>query len=551
MIEKWVVDSAPSVRYPIYTRGNVGEVFPDPVAPLSGDLIRLYAEPGWRDALVRFGAFDLDEFDPDQPEIIGIFGGYCYLNVSISRIFGVRTPGLTAESIDYQLWGEQPGVPPYAPQPTDESAVHAARIQETLGWILTTDALTELAEDEKLLDRLRDERPDLTQLSDAALVDRTREVIDEHFCHLFGQHLFITYAATVPVGIIQQVCEAVGRPSDMFKLMAGLGDVESAEPSYALWDLSRLDADSDEFKVGFDDFLRTYGARGPNEWEMRCPTWETEPELALVAIDQMRRAPESMAPRLQQAARAGERESVGVEIATMVEGDPETHGQFLAALHAAPMFLAGRERSKTNAIRLTQEGRLSMLELGRRYVERGLLDQANSFGMVRWDELDQLLVDPGSLAATIRQREAAYEELVVLEPPFVFEGEPPSPSTWPRRGGRPAAVARDGDVLQGMPGCPGVARGRARVVLDSYDPTGLEPGDVLVAPITDPSWTPLFVPAGAVIVDVGAPLSHAIIVSRELGIPCVVSVTDATRRLRDGALVEVNGDNGTVTVIES
>jgi pyruvate,water dikinase len=89
------------------------------------------------------------------------------------------------------------------------------------------------------------------------------------------------------------------------------------------------------------------------------------------------------------------------------------------------------------------------------------------------------------------------------------------------------------------------------VVLDSHDPSALEPGDVLVAPITDPSWTPLFVPAAGIIVDVGAPLSHAIIVSRELGLPCVVSVTDATRRIPDGAMVEVNGDTGAITIIST
>src|SRR5262249_56950943 len=108
-----------------------------------------------------------------------------------------------------------------------------------------------------------------------------------------------------------------------------------------------------------------------------------------------------------------------------------------------------------------------------------------------------------------------------------------------------------GDSLHGMPGCSGVVEGRARVILDSNDPSAFEPGDVLVAPITDPSWTPLFVPAAAVVVDVGAPLSHAIIVSRELGIPCVVSATDATRRIRNGALVEVDGDTGVVTVLEA
>jgi phosphoenolpyruvate synthase/pyruvate phosphate dikinase len=73
---------------------------------------------------------------------------------------------------------------------------------------------------------------------------------------------------------------------------------------------------------------------------------------------------------------------------------------------------------------------------------------------------------------------------------------------------------------------------------------------VLVAPVTDPSWTPLFVPAAAVVVDVGAQITHAVIVSRELGLPCVVSVTGATRTIPDGALVEVDGTSGTVTIVE-
>jgi pyruvate,water dikinase len=552
MIDRWIVDNATSARYPIYTRGNVGEVFPDPVAPLTATWgITQCAEPGWRDAFERFGAFDRDEFDPGNNEIIGVFGGYCYLNVSISRILGVRTPGLTAESIDYQLWGEMPGVPPYAPQPTDESPAHSERIMETLGWVLTTQSLPELLADETMLDELRDARPDLTQMSEQELVDRVRALFDAHFRHLFGQHIFTTYCSTVPVGIIQQVCAAVGRPGDFLKLMAGVGDVESAAPSYAMWDLSRIEPDSDEFKVAFAAFVNEYGARGPNEWETRSPTWETEPELALVAIEQMRRSPDEASPIVHQAARAEERERVGAEIAAMLEGDPEAQGQFLAALRAAPLFLAGRERSKTNAIRVTHECRLALHELGRRYVEQGFFDHVNTYGMARWDELDQLAANPAALAGTLRQRERDYADLATVEPPFVFEGSPPPVSSWATRGSRPVAVAGAGDSLQGLPGCPGVAQGRARVVLDSHDPTALEPGDVLVAPITDPSWTPLFVPAAGVIVDVGAPLSHAIIVSRELGIPCVVSVTDATRRIPDGALVEVNGDTGAVTVIST
>ena len=88
------------------------------------------------------------------------------------------------------------------------------------------------------------------------------------------------------------------------------------------------------------------------------------------------------------------------------------------------------------------------------------------------------------------------------------------------------------------------------MVMDPADAVDLEPGEVLVAPITDPAWTPLFLPSAAVVVNVGALMSHAVIVSRELGIPCVVSVDDATSRIPNGALVEVDGTAGTVTILE-
>jgi pyruvate,water dikinase len=264
----------------------------------------------------------------------------------------------------------------------------------------------------------------------------------------------------------------------------------------------------------------------------------------------MRISPESSAPEEHQAARSAEREELGAALLKAMADDPEAHGQVAAALHASTVFLAGRERTKTNAIRLVHECRVAMQELGRRMVERGVFDSPGAYGMLREDELDAFLADPAAMADELRRREAAYDELRRLEPPFVFEGDPPPMATWAVRDARPVVVACTGDVLRGLPGCPGKARGIARVISSSHDPGALAPGDVLVAEITDPSWTPLFVPSAAVVVNVGAALSHAIIVSRELGIPCVVSVTDATRRIPDGALVEVDGDLGTVTLLE-
>jgi pyruvate,water dikinase len=318
-----------------------------------------------------------------------------------------------------------------------------------------------------------------------------------------------------------------------------------------MWRLSRLDPESEEFRHGFDEFVREYGSRGPNEWEMRSPTWETDPDLALTAIDRMRRAPAEDSPTAHHAAVAGDRERLGAEVLQKLAGDPEAAGQVGAALHAAAVFLPGRERSKTTIIRLVHECRMAMRELGHRLVERGAFEDAGDFAFLREDELDELVADPGSVAGRAAARKAWYAELAEREPPFIVVGEPTRPAAWPRRGEVPVEAARTGDVLVGIPGCPGTATGRARVLHDPGDPTVLEPGDVLVAPITDPSWTPLFVPAAAVVVDVGAQLSHAVIVCRELGIPCVVSVTDATRRIADGASVTVDGTTGTVTVVEA
>ena len=147
------------------------------------------------------------------------------------------------------------------------------------------------------------------------------------------------------------------------------------------------------------------------------------------------------------------------------------------------------------------------------------------------------------------QRRKDFELLSLLEEPFIINGEVPPISEWNKKTTSVEPV-QVGEILTGLSGCPGEITGRARVITDPGAPRGLEQGEILVAPITDPAWTPLFIPAGGVVVDVGAPMSHSVIVSREFGIPCVVSVHQAAERIPDGALIQVDGNNGTVTIIE-
>ena len=335
--ERWVADSTLSARYPIYTRANVGEVFPDPVTPLTFDSGLWLAELGWRDAWARMGAFEPDEFADDEYVQLGVVGGYCYLNASLIRLFGERAPGLSWQVMDEQFFGAQPGIPPYEEQAGDVRPDLTERIGATFAWALSVERLSDLAdltEDMRATKRWRDERPDLTTLTDRELVARYVELIGLHR-DLFAHHLFATYMATVPVGIIQAVTAAIGRPELLMVLIAGVGEVDSAAPSMALWELSRVVGASPELSVAFDSgvtgllerlersgsqaaqaflvgfraFVHDYGSRGPNEWETRSPTWETRPELALAAIDRMRLAPDAASPDAHQSARSAERQA--------------------------------------------------------------------------------------------------------------------------------------------------------------------------------------------------------------------------------------------------
>jgi pyruvate,water dikinase len=112
-----------------------------------------------------------------------------------------------------------------------------------------------------------------------------------------------------------------------------------------------------------------------------------------------------------------------------------------------------------------------------------------------------------------------------------------------------AGAGRDGSTLTGFAGSPGTAEGPARVILDVERLVELEPGEILVAPVTSPSWTPVFGKIAAAVSDIGGIMSHAAIVSREYGLPAVVGTGDATNRIRTGDRVRVDGDTGTVTIL--
>jgi len=577
-LNNWISDTELSSRFPYYTRANADEVGPDPFSPLGWSLG--WAKgciPGVAGGFISFGVLEADEFALDPPEVFGNWGGYFYNQLSLPRVMGCRMPGASPEAIDQAYFGDHPGVPPYTPHPDDENEAQTAKLEATMGWAMSTDSFERQEVTAAMARRVVAERPDFAALSDADLVSYGRRMaglVEE----AWTPYCETCLAVSLGPGAVQAICDAVDRGEDAVKLLAAIGNVESAEASFLMWDLSRLIAGSPALMAAFDagtdgllgriasdddaaiaqfrnDFatlLAEHGHRGPNEWDMRPHSWTTKPELALGMIERLRFQDDARSPHVAKAAAATERERLTVEILAMVEGDAEAHGTLTAGLKSAALFYGLRETGKNSCIRLIHEAKLAFFELGRRMVQLGAIDDVQQVFMVVDSELETYLDDPAAMRDTVLQRDADFTHLHTLEPPYIVkyeEGVPPISSWGLRNSGEAEAVAA-GDVLQGGAGAPGVTTGTARVVLDPSDPSAIQPGDIMVAPTTDPSWTPLFLSAAGVVVNVGAVASHAAIVCRELGVPCAVSVVDATRRIPDGATISIDGSSGIVTILD-
>ena len=567
--DRWITDRVPTERFPHYTRANAGEVLADPVTPLgwtfgweSGIVL------GCRDGFVSYGVFDADEYG-DPPETFGLFGGYFYNCLTSARMMGVRMPGVTPEAIDDAYFDAHPDVPPYVAEDWHESERHSEILAETGAYLLSASAHPPIEEHKSLGNEIRASRPDLSELSNQELIARARS-LQPHLISMFEQHVWASLGASNGPGILAALLGEIDRSDDVVKLLSGIGDVDSADIGRELWKLSRmirssselsklfdqgvsenlLEQCSNDFSEAFAAFLYNHGSRGPNEWDIGAHTYETNPELALSMLNAMRQQADSADPELAIHRNSEIRENLRTEFTEIFSGNEEASAMFAAGMQAGEVWLAARERQKSTIVKPIQEIRLCFRELGSRLVADGTLEDTDLIFMLLEDELDDFISNPASFSEQLIERRRDFTELFDLIPPFIVNTECAPLSAWPKRSTQEIAKVNVGDELTGVACSPGVIEGIARVILDPNDSLSLQPGDILVTQNTDPAWTPLFLVAGAVVVNVGAIASHASIVSRELGIPCVASVSDASLRIPDGSKITVDGSAGTIVINE-
>ncbi len=363
-------------------------------------------------------------------------------------------------------------------------------------------------------------------------------------------------------------------------LLVGVGDIVSAEPAARLreiaavvhsdaalhtavasGDLAAAEATSPAFREIFRSYVRRFGARVSGELKLETVTYAQNPAplLALVAAYAEREKPEpsdTTQDHVRDASPAAKAES---SILASYRGHPFKRASFHFVLRRTREFVAGRENMRFDRTRLFAIVRRLFLSLGAHLARAGLLEDERDVFWLEKDEVFGTFASTGTTAdlrSLVALRRADYASFSTeAPPPSRFRTHGPVSAWRPvkseteseteRHGGQAPA----GHVLHGIPSSPGVVRGRIRVERDLTEAGDLR-GGILAAERTDPGWGPVFPLCAGILVERGSVLSHAAILSRELGVPCAVGVTGLLSTIRDGDLVELDGGAGVVRVLE-
>lgn len=323
---------------------------------------------------------------------------------------------------------------------------------------------------------------------------------------------------------------------------AEIGRYEKAEDFLADLNASRL---SPEFSAAWAKYMNEFGMRCPTEIDVATPRPREEPALLFEQLKNMALAMQgrdSSRPFFEEA--RARREASYQALLEMAQKKGNRAARALKGYYKVWMLLGGyRETPKHYVITVIDLFRGRALGIARAFVAAGRLDTPEQIFDLSIADIDRACADPTlDLRALARERTALTHKIrknklvvrIIDSRGRIFF--PP----------RKAGAAGE---LIGVPISPGIVQGRVKVFQHATDKK-LLPGEVLVARATDPGWTPLFIDARGIILEIGGALQHGAVVAREYGIPCVSGVDDATSKLKDGQLVEVDGSNGVVRILE-
>lgn len=413
----------------------------------------------------------------------------------------------------------------------------------------------------------------------------------EHAEFLLGNRLFPIVPAVLPLpalgfAMLGLTGKLLGghRWDDLQKVLRGLPNNVTTEMDLELWRLATVVRDdggssavvrnqapaalAEQYsagqlpavlQTGLARFMDRYGQRAVAEIDVGMPRWSDDPTHILgVLANYLRLEDSSLAPDVQFSTAEEQAKETVERLVAEARSRGRLRGMVVrAALRRARLFAGLRELPKYQIVVGLAEVRHQLQQVGAALAAAGSIADPDDIFFLDFSEARQGLngrktgapggdnaADAQDLRSLVTRRREAYAlELERRHVPRVLLSDGTEPEAVPS-GGQGAEPAVPG-TLSGSPASAGTVSSTARVILD---PVGahLEPGEILVAPSTDPGWTPLFLTAGGLVMEMGGPNSHGAVVAREYGIPAVVGVPDATILLSNGQKITVDGAAGTV-----
>jgi pyruvate,water dikinase len=340
--------------------------------------------------------------------------------------------------------------------------------------------------------------------------------------------------------MLWQIAEVIKRDAAAAQAFAGI-DAPALTVRYLGGDLPPVAQDA------VRSFLDRYGMRGTGEIDLGQPRWQEDPTPILATLQSYLQIADENSPALRHAENVRAAEQAIERMAAQVRRQP--HGWLKekilrAAARRVRLLFGARESPKFYAVRTLDILRKTLLEIGEEFASAGTIRRREDLFFLHVRELEALsrgeAQDWQQLISSRRQsyehelRRRQVPRLLVSDGRAFYEGVD--------------GVTDSGDTITGSPVSPGMVEGTVRVVFDPHS-AQIAPGEILVCPGTDPAWTPLFMAASGLVMEVGGMMTHGSVVAREYGIPAVVGVHQATRRLKDGQRIRLDGTVGRIAVL--
>jgi len=522
-------------RDALWVNTNVGEAIPDVVTPLTWSLVR---------------ALDIESgFVPGYYLWSGNICGRIYSNISqrlsaitalygspklglkiLGEVFGQIPEGLTIPVYPFLrmdvLKAMLPGIRYYLKKNREVSKNLSQSIQDTPTWCRRMkEAIKKINTKEELLNLWKYElEPYKTEAWWGLIVSGSKAVL----------------ALTLSKKLVKLV--GTEDANNLLSNLRGNSDLASLGPVMGISKVLRREMSREEY-------FKQNGHRGPHEFELSIPDPSEDVNWLERQIKEFKESDTDADELLQK-------QHIQYEAAwnRFVERFPNKEKWLEKQMAKASEGACIREAARSEFVRVFRVIRAFALKAGQ------LTGIGEDVFFLYINEVEDLLSDRDMKVKYIPARKENYDKYKVLPPfPTIIRGRF-NPFKWEKDPNRrmdfydstmPIAIASDSEMLKGFAGAAGKVEGIVRILVTPEEGEKLQPGEILVATTTNVGWTPLFPKASAIITDVGAPLSHAAIVARELGIPAVVGCGNATLRLKTGDKVIVNGGQGIVHILGS